>query len=286
MDRILLKTTITSSHTPRTLFPHPSLRGTGGGRRDLEAAEGDVIAGLFVQPRQRWWPTVIRPPRRGVGGLRGTLFFQTDRGAAGEHVDSGAEEAHEGFQAVRPLTLAWVTAPPRGCGAAGRGSGTPSSPNPKRADYGPCGTDGSPFPVRTPHPSFFALPIEEILIPPPPKVKRWLWTILGCPRCSLGSAADVWPKSSSLIPPAPAPCGASSPKSEPLQSFSLLVAPVSFAGWPYGLFWGAGLGRKLPPPPILSAVRVGSAARGPEVSNPSSETRLPLARPKGPWELA
>lgn len=54
MDRILLKTTITLSHTPRTLFPHPSLRGTGGGRRDLEAAEGDVIAGLFVQPRQRW----------------------------------------------------------------------------------------------------------------------------------------------------------------------------------------------------------------------------------------
>ena len=223
---------------------------------------------------------MIRPPRRGVGGLRGTLFFQTDRGAAGEHVDSGAEEAHEGFQAVRPHTLAWVTAPPRGCGAAGRGSGTPSFPNPKRADYGPSGTDGSPFPVRTPHPSFLALPIEEILISPPPKVKRWLWTILGCPRCSLGSAADVWPKSSSLTPPAPAPCGASSPKSEPLQSFSLLVAPVLLDG-PAVFSEGQGWDENCPPP-ILSAVRVGSAARGPEVSNPSSETRLPLARPKGP----
>lgn len=35
-----------------------------------------------------------------MGGLRGTLFFQTDRGAAGEHVDPGPEAAHAGFQAV------------------------------------------------------------------------------------------------------------------------------------------------------------------------------------------
>lgn len=70
--------------------PPPSSRGgTGGGRRDLEAAEGDVIAGLFVQSRRRR-PTVIRPLRRGVGGPNGTLFFQIDRGAAAEHVDPGS----------------------------------------------------------------------------------------------------------------------------------------------------------------------------------------------------
>lgn len=45
---------------------------------------------------------MIRPRSRGVGGLRGTLFFQTDRGAAGEHVDPGPEAAHAGFQAVSP----------------------------------------------------------------------------------------------------------------------------------------------------------------------------------------
>lgn len=76
------------ARSPRPLSPPPS-GGTGGGRRDLEAAEGDVIAGLFVQSRWRRRPTVIRPLRRGVGGPNGTLFFQTDRGAAAEHVDPG-----------------------------------------------------------------------------------------------------------------------------------------------------------------------------------------------------
>ena len=50
---------------------------------------------------------MIRPRRRGVGGLRGTLFFQTDRGAVVEHVDPRPEEAYAGFQAVRPFPFAW-----------------------------------------------------------------------------------------------------------------------------------------------------------------------------------
>ena len=60
---------------------------------------------------------MIRPPRRGVGGLRGTLFFQTDRGAAGEHVDPGPEEAYAGFQAVRAFIFALMTTPPQSYGA-------------------------------------------------------------------------------------------------------------------------------------------------------------------------
>lgn len=44
----------TGARTPRPLLPHSLLCGSGGGRRDLEAAEGGVIAGLFVQSRRRW----------------------------------------------------------------------------------------------------------------------------------------------------------------------------------------------------------------------------------------
>lgn len=51
--RILLRSSHRSALPRPPTSPHPSRRGTGGGRRDPEAAEGDVIAGLFVQPPWR-----------------------------------------------------------------------------------------------------------------------------------------------------------------------------------------------------------------------------------------
>lgn len=228
---------------------------------------------------------MIRPPRRGVGGLRGTLFFQTDRGAAGEHVDSGPEEAHAGFQAVRALTFAWLKAPPHSCGAAGRGSGTLSSHNPMRADRGPSGTDGSPVltRIRTP-PSLLAHSSDARNFdyrPPPPEVERWLWSVQGFPAAHLGQLPDVGPRAqASSLRPCILSCPPLSPRSRPLKNlFSCLLH--QFSGIALRSSLRGRVGAKSAPP-ILSAVRVGSAARGPEVVNPSSETRLSLTRPKGP----
>lgn len=170
---------------------------------------------------------MIRPPRRGVGGLCGTLFFQTDRGAAGEHVDSGPEEAHAGFQAVRALTFALMTAPPHSCGAAGRGSGTPSSHNAKRADCGPIGTDGSPVlaPVRTPSSLLPHSSDVRNFDTPSPKSKKMAMVYPRILRCPLESAARCLALEFKPHPSDPALCRARSlsPKSKPLQNLFLCL---------------------------------------------------------------
>jgi ubiquitin-protein ligase len=68
----------------------------------------------------------------GGAALRGTLFFQTDRGAAGEHVDPGLEKAHAEFQAIarRPT-----------CGV----SGAPSENNIMQRNAVIVGPEGTPF---------------------------------------------------------------------------------------------------------------------------------------------
>lgn len=65
---------------PRWYWRRAEGSGGGGGRRHCRVVCAVSAAAAL---------TVIRPLRRGVGGPNGTLFFQTDRGAAAEHVDPG-----------------------------------------------------------------------------------------------------------------------------------------------------------------------------------------------------
>ncbi|MBZ3869790.1 Ubiquitin-conjugating enzyme E2 B [Sciurus carolinensis] len=92
---------------------------------------------------------------------------KTDRGAAGEHVDPGPEEAHAGFQAVRAFSFGEMTAPPHSCGSAGRGSRTFSPYDPKGTACGPRGTDRSPILVSGPARSFLLLTLAGLQEDPP-----------------------------------------------------------------------------------------------------------------------
>lgn len=161
----------------RAVAPPPppcARRGTGGGRRDPEAAEGDVIAGLFVQPRRPRRPSVIRPLRRGVGGPRGTLSFQPDRGAAAEHVDPGPEEAHAGLQAVRPS-------------AGGRDGGAGSAAEGPRACLTPRGPRAAQVGLR-PEGSRVPAPLPRLCPPAVPALPP------GAP------ATSAWPAGAALFP--------------------------------------------------------------------------------------
>lgn len=117
---------------------------------------------------------------------------------------------------------------PQSCGAAGRGSRTPSPCDPQRAGCGPRGTGGSrvlPRPLLSLSLPLALAPQEiSILLPLPPKSKTMSIDWSRVPRCPFRPAARGLVQGIRHHPPAPAPCGDPflSPESELPRELVLL----------------------------------------------------------------
>lgn len=170
----------------------------------------------------------------------------------------------------------------------GRGSRTPSPYDRRRADCGPRGTHGRPVQIPDRAPSSLLAHSSDVRNFDNASPQKSEKMAVGLFRPAARRLAVAFKPHRPPPCPVRAPCGVPSlaPKKRAVaETISPLAAPISFVRWSCGLLRGTGLGRKAPTPTpsrVLSAMRVGSAARGPEVVNPSSETRVSPACLKGP----